>query len=41
LKNVGWTENMISQRIGGVELLYVTQGKFIVYEGRAEMVTHA
>ena len=41
LKNVGWTENMISQRIGGVELLYVTMGKFIVYEGRAEMVTHA
>lgn len=41
LRNAGWTENMISQRIGGVPLLYVTQGKFIVYEGRAETASHA
>lgn len=41
LQNAGWTENMINRRISGVTLLYVTTGKFIIYEDRAEMVIHA
>lgn len=37
LQRAGWTEDMISARIKGVRLLYVTQGKFITYRDRAEM----
>lgn len=41
LQRVGWTGEMISQRISSVKLLYVTEGKFITYQDRAEVASHA
>lgn len=37
----GWTEDIVRQRIKGVPLLYVTEGKYIVYEDRAEVASTA
>lgn len=36
LQAAGWTPEMVSQRIKGVPLLYVTQGKYITYADRAD-----
>lgn len=36
LRAAGWTEDMVSQRIKGVPLLYVTEGKYITYEDKAD-----
>lgn len=41
LRGAGWTEDMISKRVHSVPLLYVTEGKFITYEDRAEVASHA
>jgi hypothetical protein len=41
LRAAGWTEDMISRRIHSIPLLYVTEGKFITYEDRAEVASHA
>lgn len=41
LRKAGWTENMISERIGGVRCLYVTEAKFIKYADKTESATHA
>lgn len=41
LRGAGWTEDMISQRVRSVPLLYVTEGKFITYEDRAEVASRA
>lgn len=41
LRCAGWTEDMISRRVHSVPLLYVTEGKFITYQDRAEVASHA
>lgn len=41
LQRAGWTEDMINQRISSVKLLYVTEGKFITYQDRAEVASPA